>query len=77
MLQRLRKNRLKHKDSETNIESPLDSVGVEERKSKKLQQRLYHSNVSNHISHIDGYDKLKPYEMAMNAAVDGFSRKIL
>ena len=41
MLQRLRKNRLKHKDNETNIESPLDSVGVEERKSKKLQQRLF------------------------------------
>ena len=27
--------------------------------------------------HIDGYDKLKPFDFAIHGAIDGYSRKIL
>ena len=27
--------------------------------------------------HIDGYEKLKPYEFAIQGAIDGYSRRIL
>ena len=27
--------------------------------------------------HIDGYDKLSPYGMAIHGCIDGFSRKII
>ena len=31
----------------------------------------------NFISHIDGYDKLKPYGFCIHSAIDGYSRCIL
>ena len=48
MLQKLQKNRLNTKTVRRILEA-LDSIRVEERKSKKFQQRLYHSNLPNHI----------------------------
>ena len=31
----------------------------------------------NHIWHIDGYDKLVPFGLAIHGCVDGYSRKIM
>ena len=38
---------------------------------------MYSSEGPNHILHIDGYDKLKPYGFAIHGAIDGYSRKIM
>ena len=38
----------------------LDPQGVEERRSKTLRHRAYHTPGPNYSWHIDGYDKLKP-----------------
>ena len=39
----------------------LDPVGVEARSRHRLQRRQYKTAGPNHIWHIDGYDKLKPF----------------
>lgn len=31
----------------------------------------------NYIWHLDGYDKLKPYGIAIHGAIDGYSRRML
>lgn len=35
------------------------------------------SNGPDNVWHIDSYDKLKPYDIAINGCIDGFSRKII
>ena len=55
----------------------LDPVGVDKRKSRKLTRREYHSFGPNHTWHIDSYDKLKPFGIAIHGAIDGYSRRIL
>lgn len=55
----------------------IDPDGVSRRTAHRLQRRLYMCPGPNHTIHIDGYDKLKPYGIAIHGAVDGFSRKIL
>lgn len=55
----------------------LDPDGVERRRSRKLQRRVYTSRGPDFTWHIDGYDKLKPYGFAIHGAIDGYSRKIL
>ena len=47
---------------------PLDPVGVDRRKSQKLTRREYHSFGPNHTLHIDGYDKLKLFRIAIHGA---------
>jgi len=59
------------------ILSTLDPEGVQARSSRRLRRRLYFSPGPNHVWHIDGYDKLKPYGFAIHGAIDGYSRKIL
>ena len=49
----------------------LDSVGVDKSKSRKLTRREYHSFGPNHTWHIDGYDKLNPFGIAIHGAIDG------
>ena len=55
----------------------LDPVGVEDRSRRCLRRREYHGRGPNFIWHVDGYDKLKPYGLAIHGAIDGYSRRIL
>lgn len=55
----------------------LDDAGVQRRSMRRLHRRQYVSVGPNHVIHVDGYDKLKPYGFAVHAAIDGFSRKVL
>ena len=55
----------------------VDPNGVELRSCHRLHRRLSFNRGPNYLLHIDGYDKLKPYGIAIHGAVDGFSRKIV
>ena len=55
----------------------LDHVGADKRKRRKLTRREYHSFGPNHTWYIDGYDKLKPFVIAIQGAIDGYSGRIL
>lgn len=55
----------------------LDPEGVSLRSSHRLRRRRYCSKSPSFTTHIDGYDKLKPFGISIHGAVDGFSRKIL
>ncbi|XP_033736342.1 uncharacterized protein LOC117324540 [Pecten maximus] len=57
--------------------SIMDVEGVYLRSRRCLRRRLYYSKGPNYLVHIDGYDKLKPFGVAIHGAIDGFSRKIL
>ena len=55
----------------------LDPDGVNSRKSHRFRRRVYLSKGPDFIWHLDGYDKLKPFGLAIHAAIDGWSRKLL
>ena len=55
----------------------LDPEGVERRSQHRLVRRNYHAKRPNFIWHIDGYDKLKPFEFCIHGAIDGYSRCIM
>ncbi|CAC5423598.1 unnamed protein product [Mytilus coruscus] len=55
----------------------LDPTGVKCRNARKLTRRAYMNNGPNYIWHMDGYDKLKPYEICIHGCIDGFSRNIM
>ena len=77
-LQKLRSSRsTADKETVRLILKSLDLVGVDKRKRRKLTRREYHSFGPNHTWHIDGYDKLKPFGIAIHGAIDGYSRIIL
>lgn len=46
-------------------------------KAKRLQRRVYTVKGPNHIWHIDGNDKIKPYGFCISGCIDGFSRKLI
>ena len=72
MLQKLRSSGLTaDKETFRLILKSLDPVGVDRRKRRKLTRREYHSFGPNHTWHIDGYDKLKPFGIAILGAIDG------
>ena len=78
MLQKLRSNGLTtDKETVSLTLKSLDPVGVDRRNRRKLTRREYHSFGPNHTWHIDGYDKLKPFGIAIHEAIDGYSRRIL
>ena len=77
MLQKLRSSELTaDKESVRLILKSLYPVGVDRRKRWKLTRREYHSFGPNHTWLIDGYDKLKPFGIAIHGAIDGYSRII-
>ena len=77
-LQKIRSSRsTADKETVRLILKSLDLVGVDKRKRRKLTRREYHSFGPNHAWHIDGYDKLKPFGIAIHGAIDGYSRIIL
>ena len=78
MLQKLLNSRLTaDKETVRLILKSLDPVGVDKRKRRKLTRREYYSFGPNHTWHIDGYDKLKPFGIAVQGAIDGYGRRIL
>ena len=50
---------------------------VADRSRHRLQRRIYYNKGPNFLINIDGYDKLKPFGIAIHGAIDGYSRKIL
>ncbi len=59
------------------IQISLDPSGVEERRGRRLRRRRYGVPGPNYLWHMDSYDKLKPYGIAVNGCIDGFSRHII
>ena len=55
----------------------LDPDGVKLRSRRRLRRRLYRNLGPNYLWHMDSYDKLKPYGICINGAIDGFSRQII
>ena len=55
----------------------LDPAGVEYRSRRTFRRKLYSTNGPNHLWHLDGYDKLKPFGFPVHRCIDGFSRRIL
>lgn len=54
----------------------LDPLGTEMRRKRRLYRRAYFSKGPNFVWHVDSYDKLKPFGICINGAIDGFSHKI-
>ena len=48
-----------------------------EMKKSRLHRRIYNVNGPNHIWHIDGNDKLKPFGFCISGAIDGWSHLLL
>lgn len=65
------------KDTVRNLLKILDPEGVEARSKHRLMRRLYKTEGPNHLWHIDGYDKLKPFGFCIHGAIDGYSRRIM
>ncbi|XP_054896807.1 uncharacterized protein LOC129366793 [Poeciliopsis prolifica] len=55
----------------------FDPEGVELRRARRLRRRQYNCRGPNALWHMDGYDKLKPYGIAISGCIDGFSRHVL
>ena len=55
----------------------LDPAGIALRRRHRLQRREYLNCGPNFLWHMDSYDKLKPYGLCINGAIDGFSRYIV
>ncbi|CAC5395408.1 unnamed protein product [Mytilus coruscus] len=73
-----RKNRkMSFLDTVSQLMEIIEPDGVKCRLSRKLRRRQYASPGSNFVWHIDSYDKLKPYGIAINGCIDGFSRRCI
>ncbi|PIK48035.1 hypothetical protein BSL78_15097 [Apostichopus japonicus] len=57
--------------------SILDPDGVDQRRRRRLVRRRYVTRGPNFVWHIDGWDKLKPFGVAVHGCIDGFSRSII
>lgn len=55
----------------------VDPEGVEKRSRYQLKRREYKVPGPNYLWHLDGFDKLKRFGLAIHGCVDGFSRKVL
>ncbi|KAF3836224.1 hypothetical protein F7725_028782, partial [Dissostichus mawsoni] len=64
-------------DSIRRIIKLVDQQGVELRRAHRLRRRQYRCRGPNALWHMDGYDKLKPYGIAINGCIDSFSRYVL
>ncbi|XP_034051647.1 uncharacterized protein LOC117532424 [Gymnodraco acuticeps] len=57
--------------------SRLDPSGVQLRSRRRFVRRGYVTAGPNQVWHADGYDKLKPFGIAISGCIDGFSRKVM
>ncbi|XP_062873125.1 uncharacterized protein LOC134334643 [Trichomycterus rosablanca] len=55
----------------------IDLEGVQLRRARRLRRRQYCNRGPNALWHMDSYDKLKPYGIAINGCIDGFSRHVM
>ena len=55
----------------------LDPEEVSLRKCHRLKRRKYRNKGPNHVWHMYGNDKLKPFGFYEHGCIDGFSRKII
>ena len=55
----------------------LDPEGVAARRRHRLRRRIYVSVGPNQTWHMDGYDKLKPFGIAISGCIDGYSRQLI
>ena len=55
----------------------LDPEKLLARRRNRLRRRVYVSKGPNYVLHIDSYDKLKPYDIAINGRIDGLSRNVI
>ncbi len=49
----------------------MDSACTARRKARKLNRRIYLNKDPNYLWHMDSYDKLKPYGIAIHGCIDG------
>ncbi|KAK1154813.1 hypothetical protein AOXY_G27781 [Acipenser oxyrinchus oxyrinchus] len=57
--------------------SIIDREGVALRRRHRLERRIYYNPGPDFLWHVDSYDKLKPYGICNNGAIDGYSRHIV
>ena len=55
----------------------VDADGINMRRRHRLQRRIYFSLGPNYLWHMDSYDKLRPYGICINGAIDGYSRYVV
>lgn len=65
------------RDHVMNLLRELNPRGCERRANRRFVRRTYHSMGPNYMWHADGYDKLKPFGLAISGCIDGFSRKVM
>ena len=65
------------RESVRKIIKDLDPVGVRIRQRRRLKRRQYYCRGPNFLWHIDGWDKLKPFGLAVHGCIDGYSRRII
>ncbi|XP_049926248.1 uncharacterized protein LOC126406111 isoform X1 [Epinephelus moara] len=65
------------RDDVRNTLSRLDPSGVQLRSRRRFVRRGYITAGPNQVWHVDGYDKLKPFGIAISGCIDGFSRKVM
>ena len=65
-------------DSFMEILREADLLHSNERRSRNLERRCYHSNGPNDTWHVNGFDKYEqPYGFPIHGCIDGFCRKMI
>lgn len=65
------------RDHTMHLVRELNASGLQNCSRRRFVRIAYHSRGPNEVWHIDGYDKLKPFGIAISGCIDGFSRKIM
>ena len=65
------------RDDVMHLMAEMDPMGIENRSKHRFVRRAYRSMGPNEVWHVDGYDKLKPFGIAISGCIDGYSRKIM
>ena len=55
----------------------VDPEGLEERRARRLNRRIFHADGPNQYWSMDGHDKLKPWGFAIHGGIDVYSRYVL
>ncbi|KAF7645689.1 hypothetical protein LDENG_00200030 [Lucifuga dentata] len=59
------------------ILAELDPVRIRQRSTHRFVCRGCFADGPNQALHVDGYNKLKPFDVAISGCIDGFSRKVM
>ncbi|XP_024117477.2 uncharacterized protein LOC112139011 [Oryzias melastigma] len=65
------------RDDVMHLMAEMDPIRVENRSKRRFFRRVYRSVGPNEVWHVDGYDKLKPFGIAISGCIDGYSRRIM